>query len=162
MATIPDRIALWKPQAAAAGSIFGVDPLDILALVARESNGDPNAQSPDGGLGLMQVTRKYHPTFCDALGPDGRPLWRHPGWNIMYGTSLFRFNLDLFDGMDFDARLPAFAAFNASVRRVRGALRELSRPTTEEQVTQVLDPLTTGGNYVSDVLKRRASYVLLP
>ncbi len=162
MAIIPDRVAQWRPQATAAGSIFGVDPLDLLALVSRESAGDPNAQSPDYGLGLMQITARFHPTFCEALGPDQRPLWRHPGWNIMYGAHLFRFNLDAFHGLDVDPRIPAFASYNASLKHVREKLRALPRPTTDEQAVAVLDPLTTGGDYVSDVLRRRASFVLSP
>jgi soluble lytic murein transglycosylase-like protein len=140
--------------------MFSVDPLDLLAICDRESAGDPNAQSADGGLGLYQITRKYHPTFCDALGPDEIPLWKVPAWNTMYAAALLRMNINHFDGVVDDPLLPAIAAYNASERKVREKLRELSRPATREQVIAALDPLTTGEDYLSSVLEKRNSYVL--
>jgi soluble lytic murein transglycosylase-like protein len=168
MATIPNRVAKWLPEAKAAASIFGVDPLVMLALCDRESKGNPLAESPDGGMGLYQITRKYHPTFCSAVGPDGKLLVFHPGWNTMYAAALLRMNLDHFDGVVDEPLLPAIAAFNASERRVREKLRELSRPASKEQIVAALDPLTTptkpgeAGDYLSDVLSKRSTYVLSP
>jgi soluble lytic murein transglycosylase-like protein len=162
MSRIPYRVGQWLPQAKAAGAMFGVDPLDLLAICDRESNGDPNAQSPDGGLGLFQITRKFHPTFCDMVGPDGVPAWRVPAWNAMYAAALLQHNVKLFDGVIDEPLLAAIASYNASDRRVREKLRELSRPITREQIIHALDPLTTGGDYLSDVLSRRNSYVLAP
>lgn len=162
MAELPQRIAQWLPEARAAGSMYGQDPLLMLSICDRESRGDPNAQSPDGGLGLYQITRKYHPTFCDAVGPDGRPLWRQPAWNTLYAAALLHFNADLFDGVVPIGLviLPMIATFNASARRVREAIRELTQPCSAEQLLGVLDPLTTGGDYVSDVWSRFKSYVI--
>ncbi len=157
--SIPHRVAQWLPQAKAAGALFALDPLDLLAICDRESAGDPNAQSPDGGIGLYQITRRYHTTFCMAVGPDGKPLWRHPAWNTMYGAALLRFNMDCFDGVVDEPLLPAIAAFNASERRVRERLRELSLPATREQIITALDALTTDGDYLSAILAKRKSYV---
>lgn len=160
MAELPQRIGQWLPQARAAGSQYGLDPLLLLSICDRESRGDPNAQSPDGGLGLYQITKKYHPTFCEAVGPDSRPLWRHPAWNTLYGASLLHFNVDLFDGTVPEPLIPAIASFNASARRVRDEIRKLTQPCTPEQVIAVLDPLTTGGDYVSTVWSHFKSYVV--
>ncbi len=140
--------------------VYSLDPLLMLSLCERESNGDPNAQSPDGGLGLYQITRRYHPTFCDLVGPDGRPRWRHPMWNTLYAADLLDFNLRAFDGVVSEPLLPAIASFNAGAKRVRETIRNTSQPATTEQLIAALDPLTTGGDYVSDCWKRFKSYII--
>lgn len=165
---ISPRLARWLPIAQAMAPLFGQDPLLMLAICARESGGDPNAQSPDGGLGLYQITRRYHSTFCDSLGPDGKPLVFDPAANTLYAAKLLALNAALFAGSGVDVTLPMVAAFNASVARVKDALRMLPKAPTREEVIAALDPLTTPsqrgqpGDYVSDVLRRRASFVLHP
>jgi soluble lytic murein transglycosylase-like protein len=45
---------------------YAVDPALVFAIIASESRGDPEAVSPSGAVGLMQLM----PTTADALGVD--------------------------------------------------------------------------------------------
>lgn len=140
----------------------------MLAILARESDGDANAQSPDGGLGLYQITASYHPTFCAAKGPDGKLLVFDPVANTMYAAKLLAMNFALFAGTTADVTLPMVASFNARASRVKERMRSLPKAAAREEVIAALDPLTTPskrggpGDYLSDVLRRRASFVLTP
>lgn len=50
-----ERLARWNVMAAAAAERHGVDLSLVRAIIAVESCGDPNAVSPKGALGLMQL-----------------------------------------------------------------------------------------------------------
>lgn len=172
--TIPERVLRWLPYARAAELMWGLDPLLLLAICDRESNGGEalHPRGPTGkgdrdrGHGLMQIDVKYHPTFIDALGPDGVPLWQKPAFNFAYAAELLYTNIHLFDGTGCNPILPGVAAYNASAKRIREKLRPLTKPLPDERVIELLDPLTTAskqgepGNYLSDVLRRRKSYVM--
>lgn len=172
--TIPGAVVQWMPYARAAHLMWGLDEFLILAIIARESGGGeflhprgPGGKGDGGnGHGLMQIDGRYHSTFIAALGPDGKPLWQKPAFNIAYGAELLHTNLHMFDGIGCNPLLPAIACYNASPKRVRAALRNVSRPIADEQVIALLDPLTTPGkpgepgNYISDVLCRMKSYVI--
>ena len=166
--TMPQRVARWLPHARAAELVYGVDPHLLLAIVDRESHGGEalHPRGPGGvgdgghGHGLGQLDDRYHATFLAAKGPDGKLLWADPAFNLLYAAKLLAMNVHMFDGTGVDPTLPAIAAYNASGKRVREALRGLTKPADEAEVVKALDPLTTGDNYVSDVLARMRSYVL--
>lgn len=160
--TLPPRLARWAFHVCGVATILHLDAMLLMAIVDRESLGGDACQPPgcagtgDGGhgLGLMQIDKRYHPTFAAALGPDGKHLWQHPAFNIMYGGALLRANLDR-----FQAEEPAVAAYNASPQRVMGALSTLSLGAGNLERVAALDQVTTQKNYVSDVLGRRAQFV---
>jgi len=89
----------------------GVDEALVRAVVQAESGGNPNAVSPKGAMGLMQLM----PQTARAMGVQN-PF--DPEQNLRGGVRLLRGLLDEFG----DVRI-ALAAYNAggpAVRRYRG------------------------------------------
>lgn len=64
----------------------GIPPEIGLALASQESNGDPNAQSQVGALGLMQVM----PFHASALGLQSPQQLLDPATNVRAGMSILR------------------------------------------------------------------------
>jgi hypothetical protein len=105
----------------------GLDPALVAAIITQESGFDPNAVSPAGARGLMQIMPSTWRFTCPgspcggahqppACGPD---CIFDPAANIRAGTRYFARVLDHFDGNT----VLAFAAYNAgsaSVRRYLG------------------------------------------
>lgn len=99
----------YAREIAAAAREHGVDAALIHAVVAVESNYHPNARSPKGAQGLMQLM----PDTARRYG--GRPDPVRPEDNLRAGTRYLR---DLLD--QFPARLDlALAAYNAGENAVR-------------------------------------------
>jgi len=71
-----------------AGSLTGVDPLLILAVMAVESRFNPIAESVMGAKGLMQVIPKFHQDKLDALG--GEESVFDPMTNILVGARILK------------------------------------------------------------------------
>jgi hypothetical protein len=85
----------------------GLDPAQVRALIGIESSGNPNAVSPKGAMGMMQLM----PGTARELGVTD-PF--DPEQNIMAGSRYFRDQLDEFG----DPALAA-AAYNAGPGAVR-------------------------------------------
>ena len=85
----------------------GLDPAQLRALIGIESAGDPNALSPKGAMGLMQLM----PGTAREMGVTDP---NDPEQNIMGGAKYFRQQLDTFG----DPALAA-AAYNAGPAAVR-------------------------------------------
>ncbi|MCX7946185.1 MAG: transglycosylase SLT domain-containing protein [Hydrogenophilus sp.] len=69
---------------------YGIDPLLVVAVIAVESEFDPQAVSHQGALGLMQVMPKWHLDRVDerVIGEAEERHLFDPGINISVGAEL--------------------------------------------------------------------------
>jgi hypothetical protein len=123
----------FEPIVASVASEYGVDKNLVKAVIHAESGFNPNAVSPKGAQGLMQLM----PKTAQGLNV---PNNFDPKDNIRGGVRYLRFLLDTFKG---DVTL-ALAAYNAGMSRVNqyGGV-----PPYEET-----------RNYISRVLSYQKSY----
>jgi soluble lytic murein transglycosylase-like protein len=54
-ASLPASVTAWWPEISAAAGRHGLPPVLVALVVSLESSGDPQARSPMGALGLMQL-----------------------------------------------------------------------------------------------------------
>jgi hypothetical protein len=161
LAGAPSHIRRWLLPLACAELATGIDCRLIGAVMDRESIGGEvlKPRGPGGlgdkgrGHGLMQIDVRYHPRFVADRLPTGELMWQAPTWNVLYGATLLATNLTALDG-SFPA---AVAAYNASIDRV---LKVYVSGLEGDALVDGLDALTTGGNYVSDVLTRARKWGL--
>jgi soluble lytic murein transglycosylase-like protein len=125
--------AEFEPLIKSLSSEYGVDSSLIKAVIHAESGYNPNAVSPKGAQGLMQLMPKTAQGLKVSNSFD-------PKENIRGGVRYLRFLLDTFKG---DVTL-ALAAYNAGLNRV-------------SQYGGV-PPYQETRNYVSRVLSYQKSY----
>jgi soluble lytic murein transglycosylase-like protein len=166
MSRLPLRLARWAPQLLSAQLCYGVDALLLAALMDRESKGG-EALTPKGaggtgdaghGRGLMQIDDRAHPIFVHAVSDDGALLWKEPAFNILYAARLFAHDLGILDGDEH----AAIAAYNCGAQRVKRTLAALEPDADPVARRAALDGLTTGRDYVTDVVGRLATFSFTP
>lgn len=143
----------YEPQIMAASKRHGVDPYLIAAMIRIESSFDPEARSPKGAIGLMQVlpsTARY------VASRRGRPyveanLYR-PVHNIDVGTYYLRYLRDKYGRIEY-----ALAAYNGGEANVDRWLAEgLGSGGPEEFVARI--PFKETRSFVGKVLKAHRVY----
>lgn len=164
---LPPHLLRWAPQLISAELCFGIDPYTLAAILDRESRGG-DALTPKGptgkgdrgfGHGLFQIDARTHGSFLSARGPDGIHLWKKPSFSALYAADLIHTNLRA-SGGDL---LLSIAAYNCGLKRAKFALDTKLKPgATEDDRIAALDSVTTGEDYVSDVLRRRSAFLFPP
>jgi Transglycosylase SLT domain len=76
-------------------SRFNLDPTLVMAVVSVESDFNPNAKSPVGAIGLMQIM----PATAASMGYDPQDMW-NPEKNIEAGTRYLRQLINRYGAMD--------------------------------------------------------------
>jgi transglycosylase-like protein with SLT domain len=97
--------------------LYGRDPNLVLAMIAVESKFNPNAVSPVGALGLMQVM----PQWKKVLGVTGDLA--DPETSIKYGLQILGFYSEMYKDMEV-----ALTAYNRGPGAVDGALMKGKDP----------------------------------
>lgn len=123
----PAAGATWEPEFAAADLRYGL-PRGLTSRVAwQESRYDPDAVSPAGAVGIMQIVPRWHP---------GVDPW-DPVASIDYGARYLR---EMFDR--FGAWRLALAAYNAGPAAVTRYGSVPPYPETQRYVTAIAGDLS--------------------
>jgi soluble lytic murein transglycosylase-like protein/Zn-dependent protease with chaperone function len=136
IAWLPEEVAAFEDEIVAAATRHGVDPDLVAIMVLVESRGHPDARSPIGSRGLMQVMPQTAARIASERGiADHREeKLDDPAYNLDLGTWYLAQQIEEFGTVppsDEDIALAA-AAYNAGPTRLRQALRgeaELSEQT---------------------------------
>jgi Rod binding domain-containing protein len=107
-----NALAQWKPIISKAGREYGVDPTLISAVIMQESGGNPNAVSPKGAKGLMQL-------MDSTANQLGVKQVFNPQQNIFAGTKYLSQMLARYDGNESLA-LASYNAGPAAVDQYKG------------------------------------------
>ena len=146
--------APFTPPGADAG---GVDEAFALAVMRQESGFDPEAASPAGARGLMQLMPATAAAVARRTGDADGPL-ANPAVNMRLGTAYLHMLLDQFHGA-----LPlAAAAYNAGPNRVTDWLAASGDPRGGGETAMVdwieLIPFNETRNYVQRVMENVEVY----
>ncbi len=126
MRLISPAVARWEPVVAPIAAKYGIETEWVLRIIEAESGGNPNAVSPEGAIGLMQLM----PATARALGVQN-PY--DPVQNIEGGVRYLRHLLDRFG----DLRL-ALAAYNAGPGAVERYGGVPPYPETQRYIRRIL------------------------
>ncbi len=102
-ATVPPTVRQWNTLIVKYATPAGIDPNLVAAVMMTESQGYPNATSPMGAVGLMQV-------IGGAYDPET---------NISQGVQILAYDLQQFNG-DLEYSLAAYNAGGGSVDQYQG------------------------------------------
>ncbi len=127
------KVSFLRDHIEEASQQFGVDPKLIQAVIHVESNFDPQAISPKGAQGLMQLmpqTARELQVF-DPFSPRD---------NIVGGARYLRYLLDLFN-QDVSLALAAYNAGPEKVNLYHGVPPYLETRTYVQKVLQIYNRL---------------------
>jgi soluble lytic murein transglycosylase-like protein len=146
----------WQPRGG-----FRVDRALLYAMVRQESEFDPDARSPSGALGLMQLLPSTAAQVAEDRGLRGARKARlyDPALNLELGQ---RYVLDLLaqPGIDGDL-LRLLVAYNAgpgNLRKWQSALAETGLPSDDPLLFMESLPSQEARMHLTRVLKNLWSY----
>jgi soluble lytic murein transglycosylase-like protein len=125
---VADTLNRFGPEIETAARDSGLDPALVLSVVMEESGGDPEARSPKGALGLMQLM----PDTAHELGVANRT---DAAQNLQGGARYLAALLNQFAG-ELDVALAAYNAGPGTVTRLGGRIPDY--PETRRYVHRVL------------------------
>lgn len=97
---LDDRVLRWQKEIETAAEKYDLEPALLAAVIEQESGGEPEALSPVGAIGLMQLM----PSTAELMGVNPYD----PTQNIEGGTRYLKQQLDSFGNLQ-----AALAAYNA-------------------------------------------------
>ena len=118
------------------GATYNLEPEWIASVIRNESRFQPDAVSPAGAIGLMQIMPETGAWVAQQLqlANYSTTLLENPALNIAMGTWYLRYLLDRF--LTLDAALMAFNAGPTNTERWEGNL-ELAFPETQQYVRRI-------------------------
>ena len=134
------------------------DPAFTHALIRQESMFNPEARSPVGAEGLMQLMPATAKEVARKIGVRYKPaLLTDTDYNIRLGTAFVEGQINNFDG----SYVLALAGYNAGPRRVREWMAQIGDPRKED--VDVIDwveqiPLNETRNYVQRIIESLQVY----
>ena len=136
-----------------AAASFDVSPAMILAVISTESDFKPDALSPVGAIGLMQLMPDTFAFLRDERLKEDIPddaIWQRDV-NIRYGTYYLSYLFDRFGSWH-----TALAAYNAGEGRVTDWLAD---PLLSDGITLFRIPFEETENYVTVTLESYRHYL---
>ncbi len=124
---VADTLERFETDITRAAFQSGLEPALVLAVVMQESAGNPEARSPKGATGLMQLM----PGTARELGVQDSTS---PRENLLGGATYLSRMLDRFDG-DLDLALAAYNAGPGNVDKAGPGIPEF--PETQRYVQAV-------------------------
>ena len=174
---MPERILRWLPELQNAADKCKVDLHILAAVLDRESLGGealwPKGPTGTGdfgkpgtvhfrdrkkgelghGRGLMQIDDRAHIGWLELKDAQGTPLWQKPADNILKGATILAQGVAILGCVE-----GGIAAYNAGPFRAKSVVRSVGWDAPSDKLIAALDKITTGGDYVSAVLKRAANF----
>lgn len=147
-------LAFW-PRVTSAAADHGIDPFLLLSLIREESRFDPEALSPAGAVGLMQLMPQTAKVTARSLqvSVDGPQSLTDADLNIKLGSQYLSVLLRQFDSVP-----PALAAYNAGAQRVEKWLSEYDYESYDEFIEDI--PFEETRNYVKRIVSTYYRYRL--
>lgn len=134
------------------------EPAFTHALIRQESMFNPNAASPAGAHGLMQLMPRTAEEVARKLGIKFKTsLLTNTNYNLRLGTTFIQNQLAIFDG----SYVLALAGYNAGPRRVREWMAQIGDPrdANVDPVDWVeMIPVYETRNYVQRILESLQIY----
>ncbi len=147
-------LAFW-PMVSSAAADYDMDPYLLLSLIREESHFDPEALSPSGAVGLMQLMPQTASTTARELQVPvaGSQSLRDSALNIRLGTHYLNILLKQFDSVP-----AALAAYNAGGTRVKKWLSDNNYEAYDEFIEDI--PFEETRNYVKRIVSSYYHYRL--
>lgn len=144
----------YQDEIAAAAGRQGVDPYLVAAVARAESGFDPEAVSPAGAVGLMQIMPATAAWIAQREDWEGDPVpdLTDPAANLELGAYYLAFLVELFEG---DVR-SALAAYNAGQGTVASWLEDAQDGRLSLEAGDIPFPETRG--FVERVERFHAIY----
>ncbi|HEY1952124.1 MAG TPA: transglycosylase SLT domain-containing protein [Gemmatimonadaceae bacterium] len=134
----------------------GLDPVLVAALIRQESNFNPQATSPAGARGLMQLMPAVGKAVAAAkgIGPWDPDLLYQPATNIKLGTAHLQGLAHKYSDV-----VKVLAAYNAGESRVEKWSTKTGAADPEVFTERI--PFVETRDYVRQILRNRAYYQAL-
>lgn len=146
-------LAFW-PVVESTSKRFDLDPFLVLSIIREESRFDPEARSPAGALGLMQIMPGTASRIIKKSSSETNQYkdLKDIKTNISIGAFYLKELL-----RDFNSLTAAIAAYNAGEERVRDWINGGNYRSVDEFIEDI--PYDETRNYVKKVLTTYLNYL---